>query len=78
MGNSTPSEVLAAYGCSLDGIKNVSADDDSMLIVHSDATGRDFGIIIEFDAVGVTEMASYLSAHGIAVDRNVVIEQFGK
>lgn len=78
MANDTQSQFLAAYGVTISDIKSVSADEDSMLIVHTNAEGRDFGIIIEFDAEGVAEMSRYLSGHGVKVDRDVVIEEFGK
>ena len=78
MAKGTPSEILAAFGAAISDIKGASADDDSMLIVHTDAEGHDIGIIIEFDAEGVAAMAHYLSEHGVIVERDVVIEQFGK
>lgn len=72
-----PAEELAAFGIEPSKIVSASADDDSMLIVHRNDLGRDFGLVIEFDAPGVTAMVAYLTAQGITVDRDVVIEQFG-
>lgn len=78
MSLSKPAEELAAFGVEPSRIVSASADGDSVLIVHRNDLGREFGLVIEFDAPGVTEMVAYLTELGIKVDRDVVIEQFGR
>lgn len=71
-------EELAAFGVEPSRIVSASADADSLVIIHRNESGRDFGLVIEPDAAGVTEMVAYLEALGIKVERDVVIEQFGR
>jgi hypothetical protein len=78
MSVSKPADELAAFSVEPSRIVSASADEDSMLIVHRNDLGLEFGLVIEFDAPGVTAMVDYLTELGIKIDRDVVIEQFGR
>ena len=64
-----PAAELAAFGVEPSKIVNASAGEDSMLIVHRNDLGRELGLVIEFDAAGVTAMVGYLTELGIKVGR---------